>query len=238
MTEELLILLATAASLGFVHTLIGPDHYIPFIVISKARKWSTAKTALWTFFCGLGHVLSSIIIGGVGILFGIALFSLESIESMRGDIAAWLLIGFGFLYMVWGIRQAYLNKTHKHFHYHPDGTKHEHKHDHHGEHAHLHENSENKKNITPWILFVIFVMGPCEPLIPLLMFPAAKESTFGVIMVATVFGVVTIATMMGIVLLVKAGINFLPIQKMEKYIHPLAGFTIFLSGMSMQFLGL
>jgi len=31
---EITVLLATAASLGFIHTLIGPDHYLPFIVMS------------------------------------------------------------------------------------------------------------------------------------------------------------------------------------------------------------
>jgi nickel/cobalt transporter (NicO) family protein len=38
MTNEFLILIATTASLALVHTLAGPDHYLPFIVISKAKK--------------------------------------------------------------------------------------------------------------------------------------------------------------------------------------------------------
>jgi len=33
MSNELMILLVTAASIGFFHTLLGPDHYLPFIVI-------------------------------------------------------------------------------------------------------------------------------------------------------------------------------------------------------------
>ncbi len=63
------VLYLTAASIGFFHTLLGPDHYIPFIVISKARKWSMWKTNLITFLCGIGHVGSSILIGFIGILF-------------------------------------------------------------------------------------------------------------------------------------------------------------------------
>ena len=43
MNNELILLLVTAISLAFVHTLAGPDHYLPFIVISKARNWSLAK---------------------------------------------------------------------------------------------------------------------------------------------------------------------------------------------------
>ena len=39
------------------------------------------------------------------------------------------------------------------------------------------------------ILFTIFVFGPCEPLIPILMYPAAKSSVAGMLLVAGVFSV-------------------------------------------------
>ncbi|MBL7071591.1 MAG: hypothetical protein ISS26_05425 [Candidatus Omnitrophica bacterium] len=55
MKSELMALYITAASIGFFHTLLGPDHYLPFIVIGKARKWSLAKLSIVTFLCGLGH---------------------------------------------------------------------------------------------------------------------------------------------------------------------------------------
>ncbi|MDP6965675.1 MAG: hypothetical protein QF551_00165, partial [Candidatus Marinimicrobia bacterium] len=57
------ILLITAALIGFIHTLIGPDHYLPFIMISRARSWSLRKITFVTFLCGMGHVLRSVILG-------------------------------------------------------------------------------------------------------------------------------------------------------------------------------
>ncbi len=36
-------LITAAVTIGFFHTLFGPDHYVPFIVMSKARKWSFSK---------------------------------------------------------------------------------------------------------------------------------------------------------------------------------------------------
>ena len=33
-------LLAAAFGVGVVHTLLGPDHYLPFIMLAKARGWS------------------------------------------------------------------------------------------------------------------------------------------------------------------------------------------------------
>ena len=235
MNNEIYILSLTAASIGFIHTLIGPDHYLPFIMMAKAGKWSKIKTFWVTILCGIGHVLSSVVLGFIGIAAGIALDKLELIEGTRGEIAGWALIAFGFVYMVWGIKKAYNNRPHSHIHVESDGTYNTHTHQHHGEHVHM---KEQKKSITPWILFLVFVLGPCEPLIPLLMFPAARESISGLWIVTAVFGITTIGTMLGIVMVSLWGINFLPLGKLERFTHAMAGFAIFASGLAINLLGL
>ncbi len=235
MTKEIMVLSATAASMGFFHTLFGPDHYLPFIVMSKARKWSLFKTAVITILCGFGHILSSVVLGIVGVIFGVAVMKLEALEAFRGNLAAWALISFGFVYFVWGIHTAIRNKPHKHIHLHADEKVHVHEHSHLGEHSHPHE---GKGNITPWVLFTIFVLGPCEPLIPIIMYPAAKHNISGLVMVTAIFGGITIFTMLSIVMLASWGISFAPMGKLEKYIHAIAGATICLSGLAIQFLGL
>lgn len=236
MEQDISILIITAITIGFVHTILGPDHYLPFVVMAKARNWSRLKTTVVTTFCGLGHVGSSIILGIIGIVFGIGINKLEIFESFRGNIAAWLFIAFGLVYLIWGVRKALKNKPHKHIHYHRDGSKHIHEHSHHEEHAHVHE--EKNKNITPWALFIIFILGPCEPLIPILMYPAAKSSMMGLIAVAGTFSLITIATMLSVVLITSYGINLTNFGKLERYTHAIAGFTILLSGIGIQFLGL
>ncbi len=241
MTPDLGILLATAASIGFIHTLTGPDHYLPFIVMGKARQWTTIKTLWITFLCGLGHVGSSIAIGAIGIALGIGVARLETVESVRGDLAAWAFIIFGFGYFLWGLWKAYKGKTHKHFHLHVNHTEHVHLHEHrHIETVnHEHPHPVNKAvNLTPWILFTVFVLGPCEPLIPLLMYPAAKFHMGAVLMVTGAFSVCTIATMLAIVYLTVRGMRFLPLNTFEKYMHAIAGATICLSGCAIVFLGL
>ena len=37
-------LLSTAAILGIVHTILGPDHYVPFVAMGRARGWSLGRT--------------------------------------------------------------------------------------------------------------------------------------------------------------------------------------------------
>jgi nickel/cobalt exporter len=234
---ELSALVITAASIGFLHTLLGPDHYLPFIMMSWARKWSRTKTLVITFLCGLGHIASSIVLGMIGVSLGLAVKKLELIESSRGNIAAWLLIAFGLAYLVWGLRRAYKNKPHVHTHIHTGANEHEHPHDHHSEHSHVH-NGADRSSFTPWALFAIFVFGPCEPLIPILMYPAAKIGFFGVLIVVLVFGSATIATMLGAVLLASSGVNFLPLAKVQRFAHVIAGATILLCGLAIQFLGL
>ena len=236
MSTEIVILCGTAALIGLLHTLFGPDHYLPFIVMSRARNWTMTRTALITLLCGVGHVLSSIVLGIIGVMLGIAVTRLEAFEGYRGSVAAWLLIGFGFVYFVWGLHRAIRGRPHEHRHLHEAGAGHSHEHTHVA--AHTHPHTGDRRSLTPWILFTIFVFGPCEPLIPILMYPAARSSAIGMVLVAVVFSVVTIGTMLSVVMLTTWGVSFARFGRMERYVHAMAGATICLSGLAVHFLGL
>lgn len=236
MQDSLLVICGTAATLGFVHTLIGPDHYLPFVMLGKANRWSSTKLAAIVAVCGVGHVLSSILLGLIGIGIGVALKRLELVESLRGEIASWALIAFGTVYAIWGIRQARKNRKHEHPHIHENGEAHAHAHTHAHSHAHIHTAGSRSYL---WWLFIIFVLGPCEPLIPLLMFPAATASGwFGIGMVSLVFGAVTVATMTVIALLAHRGLTVISPKWAEQHMHALAGGTIAASGLAIKVFGL
>jgi sulfite exporter TauE/SafE len=128
---------------------------------------------------------------------------------------------------------------------------HEGQHIHYHDHAHtaIHENAmentipvahdhRHKVNMTPWILFTIFVFGPCEPLIPLLMYPAAQESIGGAVVVSGVFSIVTISTMVALVLIPLFGLKLFPTRWLERYMHAIAGATILICGLGIEFFGL
>ena len=237
MTQELTILAATAASIGLLHTLFGPDHYLPFIAMSSARKWSLRRTLGITTLCGIGHVSGSLILGAVGIGLGWAVGGLEWFEGVRGGVAAWLLLGFGLAYTAWGLRRAIRNRPHTHWHGHTDGTLHEHTHIHAQDHAHAHSAPAEQgvaSSVTPWVLFTIFIFGPCEALIPILMYPAAEGSWWGVALVALVFGIVTVATMLAIVTIGHLGLARLPLSGLERYSHALAGLALVACGLAIQ----
>lgn len=243
MSDPLAILALTAAGIGFLHTVLGPDHYLPFVFMARAGRWSRPKTFAVTWACGVGHVLGSVVLGTLGIGLGIAVAHLEALESSRGQLAAWGLIAFGLVYFAWGLRRAVRHRPHIHAHVHPDGTLHAHPHVHEGEHLHIHNAAGSEPNrtmpgLTPWVLFTLFVFGPCEPLIPLLMVPAAQESWGGVVLVTTVFGLTTLATMTAAVLVCQFGLERLPLGHLERYTHALAGAALALCGAAINYLGL
>ena len=230
--NELYLLFVSAASLGFVHTILGPDHYVPFIVLSKARQWSSNKTMWITFISGVGHVGSSILIGMIGIALGFSLNKLEYFESFRGEMVGWMLFAFGIGYTIYGLYKYLKNVDHMHL---PKFLIPKKIRD--LQHLPTDEREKDNTKLTPWILFLIFVFGPCEVLIPMLIFPAYKNSTFGMVTVALIFGIATVLTMMVAVYIGHKGISLVKFKKHEKYFHLIAGVLILVSASGILFFG-
>lgn len=226
---EIQALIAAALTIGVVHTLLGPDHYLPFAGLARARGWSLRRTLAVTAVCGLGHTAGSVLLGALGIVAGTALAGIERVEVVRGELAACALLAFGLAYGAWGLRRALRRRRHVHLHMHADGTVHSHPHDHLGEHAHLHATA-GARGWVPWTLFIVFVLGPCEPLVPLLMYPAARHDALGVAAVTSAFVVATVATMTLAVWLVMRGLGAVRVRGLAPYAHAFAGGTIALCG--------
>jgi sulfite exporter TauE/SafE len=145
------------------------------------------------------------------------------------------------IYFVWGLRRSLRRHPHAHLHTHADGTVHRHAHVHEEDHLHVHAAPEPAAplvRLTPWVLFTVFVFGPCEPLIPLLFYPAAQRSVAAAAVVVAAFGVATLATMAAAVLLCQAGVERLSLGVLERHTHALAGVALTLSGLAMCFLSL
>ena len=241
--QPITLVILTAAGLGALHTLLGPDHYVPFVMMARAARWSWRKTLIVTFACGLAHVLSSVVLGAIGIVLGMAAAQLEFVESFRGRLAAWTLIGFGLLYFAWGLQHARRRRPHSHLHCHTDGTLQAQAHIHKEEPLHLHGTSQPDPSsrtvrLAPWVLFTIIGFGPCEPLIPLSMFAAAQYGLAGAALVTMTFGLTTLGAMLLLVLMGKSGMDRLSLGPLEHFLHAIAGASLVLCGSAIYFLGL
>jgi membrane protein DedA with SNARE-associated domain len=232
MQNEIPLLLATTITISGIHTLSGPDHYLPFVALSKSRNWSYLQTVVWTIICGIGHVGSSLLLGLFGIALGFSIGKLTAFESLRGGFAAWALLSFGAVYTIWGFYQAKKNKAHKHFDVQEDGSMYVFEHKHGGTLS-----RQERYKVTPWVMFFIFAMGPSEPLIPLLSYPAARGSLSAITALIVVYMCTSVFTMVFMVICSLYGISLFSLAKFERYMHVLSGFVLLLCGIGMVFMG-
>ncbi|MBL0062337.1 MAG: hypothetical protein IPP40_12840 [bacterium] len=211
MFSDHIVLYTTAALLGVTHTLLGPDHYIPFIALGKARRWSLKRTMAITTLSGIGHVFSSIVIGLLLVFLGKEFLNFEAIEKFRAPLAGWLLFGFGVAYTLYGVRHAWLRRN---------------------------QADSEASSSASWLIFIVFALGPCEPLIPLLMTPAATISTSTLIAVCIIFSLFTVTTMCATVVVGCKSIDLLPNLRLSHLAHAFAGGAITSCAVGMLFLGL
>jgi sulfite exporter TauE/SafE len=232
MNATIWALILSAVSISFIHTASGPDHYLPFIVLSKSKKWSKSKTILLTIACGFGHVLSSLVLGAVGVFMGWQLNKFSWFQDIRGNISGWALLIFGVIYLIYGIIQTIKNKPHKHF-------------DVLGDDVYVYEHNhgevvmpQSRIKVTPFVLFMIFVMGPSEPLTPLLFYSGLNRSVTEIVALVVPFALTTVATMLGMVLLGRYGYStFFNADKLERYMGVVSGAVVTVCGIGMVFLG-
>ncbi len=210
------LLLGTAASLAVVHTLLGIDHSLPFVALGRARRWALGRTLLVTALCGAGHVASSVVIGAVGVSLGIATDALLWLESARGELAAALLIGFGLAYAAWAAWRGFRGR---------DGVR-------------PSVGAVGADRVTPWALFIVFVLGPCEPLIPLMVVPGMARDWLAVAAVVGVFGLLTVGAMLLAVVAAWRGAVLLGVGRVGRHADVAAGLVIAASGAAVLFLGL
>ena len=91
-STSLSILVGTALSIGFIHTLIGVDHTLPFVALGRARGWSLRRVLAVTGVCGVAHVLTSVLLGGLAIAIGLSMDWVGGFQAFRGRTVSWLLM--------------------------------------------------------------------------------------------------------------------------------------------------
>ncbi len=210
------LLLGTTASLAIVHALLGLDHSLPFVALGRARGWTLARTLLVTAVCGAGHVASSVAIGAVGVGLGIATDAMLWLESARGELAAVLLLGFGLAYAAWAVWRRFRRR----------------------DHAHPAAADAGRADVTPWALFIVFALGPCEPLIPLMVVPGVAGDWLVVAAVVAVFGLLTVAVMLAAVAAAHRGVGLVGAGRLGRHADVAAGLVVAASGAAVLWLGL
>lgn len=215
MSDQLTGVLALAAiGVGSLHTL-APDHWVPFAALARAQGWSRGRTARVTALCGFGHVTVSVLLGVLALFFGLEV--LRVVGQRMEAVAGLLLIGFGLVYAVYGMRHAGAAHIHGHAHAHYD---------------HVHQ----PDRMTPRALFLLFSADPCVAVMPVL-FAAAPLGAWRTALVVGAYELATIATMVALVLPARAAARRIGARWTTRYGDAAAGGLIASVGVLVAVLG-
>jgi hypothetical protein len=119
------LLVVAAASVAVLHSIL-PDHWVPLAVVARAQRWSLLRVARVSTLASAGHVLTSVVLGGVIAVVGLQ-FQRE-IDVQQGHIVGGVLVLTGLGFLVWGL------------------TGHGHDHDHGHSHSQPHEQSDDHED--------------------------------------------------------------------------------------------
>jgi len=191
MDSNLVTLLGGAFLLSLLHGLI-PNHWVPFVLLGRERKWETGRIVLVTLLGGAAHLSSTVL---VGVAIGIAGYALSLwFETVLRWAAPVILAAVG-LWVLW--RGHGCHDEHRYGEEHPaEGLSHNQAHDqasHLRYHGHYHFSVRDLRTIGT--LCAMMFLSPClelEAYYPV----AAHRGWLGIIAVSVVYMIVTVGVMM------------------------------------------
>lgn len=216
---------ATGFTVAFFHAAI-PTHWLPFVLVARARGWGRVKTLAVTALAGLGHVALTSLLGLVIAWFG---FQLEEKVGWFSWLASGLLFAFAAFYF-W--RQWTGGGI---CHHHPPGSDH-HADEHCGEekgHSHWQEELKGSSLVSAkageWAaisgLFVMLTLSPCEGFLPVYL-SGVQFGWMGFVVLSLILAVATLAGMALFTWLALVGFERFRLKTFERYEAGLLG-TLF-----------
>jgi len=221
---------ATGFTVAFFHAAL-PTHWLPFVLVGRARGWRRAKTLLVTLCAGLGHVLLTSLLGVAIAWFGFQL------DERVGGLFPWIigafLIAMG-LYYFW--RQS---QGHGVCHHHALGSRHQPSAEcgHERDHSHWEEELKDTPLISTrsgdWTamsgLFLMLTLSPCEGFLPIYL-SGVRFGWRGFALLTAILAVGALAGMTLFTWLTLRGLERLRVQRVERYEAGLVGAMFVLLG--------
>jgi nickel/cobalt transporter (NicO) family protein len=217
-----LVYLTGASAAAALHALI-PDHWLPFVLMGRSRRWSAAKTLALASASGALHVILAV---GLGMLtFALGRGGAEALARRVGEslgiLSSAALALFGFAYGAASWRRE-LKHHPPHASDSPVAGAHH--------HGHLLEGWFRGKP-TGLTLVVVIGVSPCALAFPILLAAAASLGLSGVLLVAAGFGLVTMATTLAVTLAGTWSARRLDFPFLTRYGDLISGVLIGLVGM-------
>lgn len=216
LTTTLTTIAALGFTVAFLHAAI-PTHWLPFVLVGRARGWSRARTILVTVAAGIGHVALTSLLG-----LGIAWFGFQLSETV-GNAFPWIAGG---ILAAMGVYYLWRQWTGKGVcHHHPPGSHH-HPGAHCGEapdHTHWDDELEGSPLVSSRAgdtaaiggLFLILTVSPCEAFLPVYL-SGVQFGWSGFLVLSIILAVAALAGMTVFTWLALLGFERMRIQRLER----------------------
>ena len=99
-TTSIALLILAAGTVAILHSIL-PDHWVPLAVVARAERWSIGRVARLSALASVGHVLTSVILGGIIAVVGLQFQ--RQIDVQQGHLIGSVLIVTGLAFLVWGL---------------------------------------------------------------------------------------------------------------------------------------
>lgn len=174
-----------------LHALM-PTHWLSFVLVTRAQRWTRGKMLRVVFLSGLGHVMTTALVGLLAAALGKrAALALQ--EHAETPLPAMILLAFGLYYLVLGWSRS----GHRH-------CQHDHSQD-----------TIREDRMAVGALFLEMTLSPCETLIPLF-FAAGALPWTSLLVMALLSSAVTLLIMAGLALLGLEGYSRIAFPWLER----------------------
>ena len=217
MTRTAFLLFLSSCSTAIIHALI-PDHWLPFVLMSRAERWSERRAAALTGLAGTLHVMVTLIAGALTILVGSA-----TVHSLAQRTGRSLEFFVGLLLVIFGVSYGlFRHRREARVHATPEaalGTPAAAGRPVEGGHVHAHGHLLERwfhGALTAGTLVVVIGISPCALLVPIL-FAASAVGAGALLAAALGFALCTIGTMVGVTLVAARGMRRLDLPFFTRY---------------------
>jgi hypothetical protein len=196
----------TAFAVAFLHAAL-PTHWLPFVLVGRAQKWSTGRTLGVTLLAGVGHVGLTIALGLALVLAGMALQ--PSLGGLFHLIVGGLMMAVGVFYIVRG----------RHNHALPEASRRVY--------------ASDRAAVAA--LVTLLTLSPCEAFLPYYL-AGMEHGWLAFLVLSAVLMAATAAGMLIFTSLSLAGFKRLGLQWVERYEETILGVALVLVGLAVAFL--
>jgi hypothetical protein len=198
------LLVGAVLAVGILHTMV-PDHWVPIAVLARTHGWSTARTARTALLAGVGHTVSTLVLGAIVWIAGVAVA--QRFGHAVSTISSLALIAFGAWIAIASVRELRAHDT---------------------GHAHAHPDSGTSRSTA-----LLLILGSSPMVEGLPAFFAAGRFGVGLIaLMSIVFAIATIATYVVLCVTSARGLERARLGRFERYGEVLSGAIIVAVGLA------